>query len=61
MEQVAPAVTTIIILFLPFVVKISDNNKSILNVMINVRTTVMLTETKIPFSLNKTNSSTCGS
>jgi hypothetical protein len=61
MEQIALAVTAIIILFLPFGVKISDNNKTMLNVMVHVRTTAILTETKIPFLLKKTNSSTCGS
>jgi hypothetical protein len=36
MEQVALTVTAIIILFVPFGVKISDNNKTMLNLMINV-------------------------
>jgi hypothetical protein len=57
-EQVALTVTAIIISFWLFGVKISDNDKSMLNVMINVRAAVMLTETKIPFLLRTTNSNT---
>jgi hypothetical protein len=55
MEQVALAVTA----FKPFLlfrVNTSDNDKTVLNVTINVSTIVMLTETEIPFSLPKTNS-----
>jgi hypothetical protein len=43
MEQVALAITAIIVLFWPFGVKISNNDKTMINVIIHVGTRVMLT------------------